>query len=254
MNTHQSLVDNINNDPSGLFVPKSFFRENRNVPITKSFKFSYNGVPGMGSAFGIDIDAHIYSNIVSEFNVNIVKVITSDMYNTSNYEAIDMRELSYTDITNLSHNDTRKIIDDLYLINQKDGYTNLITSGSLACVLQDHSGFSIIPSNGISNSSGDIYHIGRIFGVNVWVDPYMRYDDDRFVFFNDIDINIDNIKASVVSEATFNPRILFMYDIGTSPIDSKVVYVVNNESSPGWLKIKQINRGIKINQILDEEE
>ena len=94
----------------------------------------------------------------------------------------------------------------------------LVTNGGLAAALQDVAGYTINPvMNAKINASGQLYPVGTIGGIAIYVDPYMRYNDNRIVLGrkNNADqpglLFIPYLMAqsiSIMSEATFAPRIL----------------------------------------------
>jgi len=93
----------------------------------------------------------------------------------------------------------------------------LITNGGLAATLQDIAGYTINPVNAKLNTQGQLYPVGSIGSISIYVDPYMRYDDNRVVLGrkNNPDqpgiIFVPYLMAqsiSVISEATFAPRML----------------------------------------------
>ena len=93
----------------------------------------------------------------------------------------------------------------------------LITNGGLAAALQDIAGYTVNPVKSKLNGSGQLYPVGSIGDISIYVDPYMRYNDNRVVLGrkNNPDqpgiIFVPYLMAqsiSVISEATFAPRML----------------------------------------------
>ena len=95
----------------------------------------------------------------------------------------------------------------------------LITNGGLAAALQDIAGYTINPVSNASkmNTNGQLYPMGSIGGIQVYVDPYMRWDDNTIYIGrkNTVDqpglIFVPYLMAqsiSLISEATFAPRML----------------------------------------------
>ena len=108
----------------------------------------------------------------------------------------------------------------------------LITNGNLASVLQDIAGYTIAPANtGKLNTNGQLYPMGNIGNIAIYVDPYMRWDDNRIFLGrkNSVDqpglVFIPYLMAqsiSLISEATWAPRMLIrsryaITDIGFFP-------------------------------------
>lgn len=106
-----------------------------------------------------------------------------------------------------------------------------VTNGSLAASLMDIAGYTINPVKSKLNGQGQLYPVGQIGDISIYVDPYMRYGDDRIVLGrkNNPDqpgiIFVPYLMAqsiSVISEATFAPRMLLrsryaIADVGFFP-------------------------------------
>jgi len=92
-----------------------------------------------------------------------------------------------------------------------------VTNGGLAAALMDIAGYTINPTKSKINGSGQLYPVGQIGDIQVYVDPYMKYNDNRVVIGrkNNTDqpgiIFVPYLMAqsiSLISEATFAPRLL----------------------------------------------
>ena len=108
----------------------------------------------------------------------------------------------------------------------------LVTNGNIASVLQDIAGYTLNPTNvGKLNTNGQLYPMGNIGNIQIYVDPYMRWDDN-FIYVgrkNTVDqpglVFIPYLMAqsiSLISEATWAPRMLIrsryaVSDIGFFP-------------------------------------
>jgi len=92
-----------------------------------------------------------------------------------------------------------------------------VTNGGLAAAFMDVAGYTINPAKSKINGSGQLYPVGQIGDITVYVDPYMKYNDNRIVLGrkNNPDqpgvIFVPYLMAqsiSIISEATFAPRML----------------------------------------------
>lgn len=118
----------------------------------------------------------------------------------------------------------------------------LITNGGLAAALQDIAGYTINPLKSKMNSQGQLYPVGSIGDISIYVDPYMRYNDNRIVLGrkNNPDqpgiIFVPYLMAqsiSIISEATFSPRMLLrsryaVTEVGWYPQKQFMTIVVND--------------------------
>jgi hypothetical protein len=93
----------------------------------------------------------------------------------------------------------------------------LITNGGLGAALQDIAGYTINPLRSKMNGQGQLYPVGSIGDISIYIDPYMKYNDNRVVLGrkNNPDqpgiIFVPYLMAqsiSIISEATFAPRML----------------------------------------------
>jgi len=108
----------------------------------------------------------------------------------------------------------------------------VVTNGNLASVLQDIAGYTINPVNaGKLNTNGQLYPMGNIGNIAIYVDPYMRWDENNAYIGrkNSVDqpglIFVPYLMAqsiSLISEATWAPRMLIrsryaITDVGFFP-------------------------------------
>jgi hypothetical protein len=108
----------------------------------------------------------------------------------------------------------------------------MVTNGNLASVIQDIAGYTINPVNaGKLSTNGQLYPMGNVGAISIYVDPYMRWDDN-YIYLgrkNSVDqpglLFIPYLMAqsiSLISEATWAPRMLIrsryaVADIGFFP-------------------------------------
>jgi len=92
-----------------------------------------------------------------------------------------------------------------------------VTNGGLAAAMMEIAGYTVNPTKSKINGSGQLYPVGQIGDLQIYVDPYMKYNDNRIVIGrkNNPDqpgiIFVPYLMAqsiSIISEATFAPRML----------------------------------------------
>jgi hypothetical protein len=119
-----------------------------------------------------------------------------------------------------------------------------VTNGGLAAALMDIAGYTINPVKSKISGSGQLYPVGQIGDISIYVDPYMKYNDNRIVLGrkNNPDqpglIFIPYLMAqsiSVISEATFAPRMLLrsryaIADVGFFPEKQYMTIVVTDNA------------------------
>ena len=103
----------------------------------------------------------------------------------------------------------------------------VVTNGGLAAALMDVAGYTINPVKSKMNGAGQMYPVGQIGDITIYVDPYMKYNDNRIVLGrkNNPDqpgiIFVPYLMAqsiSLISEATFAPRMLLMSRYAVSEV------------------------------------
>jgi hypothetical protein len=119
-----------------------------------------------------------------------------------------------------------------------------VTNGGLAAALMDIAGYTINPVKSKISGQGQLYPVGQIGDISIYVDPYMRYNDNRIVLGrkNNPDqpglIFVPYLMAqsiSVISEATFAPRMLLrsryaIADVGFFPEKQYMTIVVTDNN------------------------
>jgi len=122
-----------------------------------------------------------------------------------------------------------------------------VTNGGLAAALMDIAGYTINPLKSKISGSGQLYPVGQIGDITVYVDPYMKYNDNRIVIGrkNNPDqpgiIFVPYLMAqsiSIISEATFAPRMLLrsryaVTEVGWYP--QKQYMTINVTDAAGFL-------------------
>lgn len=189
---------------------------------------------------GMDIVQKMESILVNELSQTISKQIVSKIFemgtlnatnapkNAAGTRSLFDLDTAYATTTNVggetTHAVQRKLITRIahasnYIATEgRVGPAQyLITNGGLAAALQDIAGYTINPVKSKMNTQGQLYPVGSIGDISIYVDPYMRYNDNRIVLGrkNNPDqpgiIFVPYLMAqsiSVISEATFAPRML----------------------------------------------
>ena len=119
-----------------------------------------------------------------------------------------------------------------------------VTNGGIAAALMDIAGYTINPVKSKLSGQGQLYPVGQIGDISIYVDPYMKYNDNRILIGrkNNPDqpglIFVPYLMAqsiSVISEATFAPRMLLrsryaLADVGFFPQKQYMTIVVTDNA------------------------
>ena len=101
----------------------------------------------------------------------------------------------------------------------------IVTNGNLAAALYDIAGYTINPVKSKMNGSGQLYPVGTIGDIQIYVDPYQKYNVNEIIVGRKNNADMPGIvfipylmaqNISIISEATFAPRMLLRsrYAIG----------------------------------------
>lgn len=189
-------------------ISKEIVGKIRNLALKNRTSYTApKAADGITSKFDLNIDTYLAGSVApqGETTHSIQRKLIAKINNASNFIATDGR-----------------VGPAQYLV----------TNGNLASVIQDIAGYTINPVNaGKLNTNGQLYPMGNVGQIAIYVDPYMRWDDN-YIYLgrkNSVDqpglLFIPYLMAqsiSLISEATWAPRMLIrsryaVADIGFFP-------------------------------------
>lgn len=120
----------------------------------------------------------------------------------------------------------------------------LVTNGNLASAIQDVAGYTLNPVKANLNANGQLFPMGNVGNISIYVDPYQRWDDNRIFLGrkNSVDqpglVFVPYLMAQsiqLISEATWAPRMLIrsryaVADIGFFPWKQFMTIVVTDSA------------------------
>ena len=187
--------------------------------------------------FEPEYEDQFIQQIKSEIKRSFYKQIFKKIKSNDNF--IDLRNLKFFD-------KYRATSEKLIFFKFK----NLLSNSRICAELQDSSSFHF--SNMKTNTSSDIYEIGRYLDFDAYCDPYLKYSDDGIYLFDDFNFNIDNFKYEIVDESTFTPRLKITYDFYYDLPNSDTVYLIDDEFQKSLPLVISQMRDEKIDQLLGE--
>jgi hypothetical protein len=145
----------------------------------------------------------------------------------------------------------RKATDELIHYITNSNYTKCILGSMLVACIQDSFRFNFkkMPKTQPLINGTDIYGIGSISNVEIYLDPYMKYTDFTMILLNDLRLNLELIENKIVSEPTFHSRLLIDFNMFSS---SLVCRVLDKKGSENYLKYISDLRNQKIDDILND--
>lgn len=236
---------------SGLYLEiKNIFQNiklNDVIVLDKSVNTNFNKYSTSAQIVGDDFSI-IKEHIEKDISQTISRKCIKSIIDTSRFEYLNLTK--YPNHVELDRQATDELIQ--YIIDS--GYSKCILNGMLAACIQDNVSFifKTLSNTQTLTNGADIYHIGSISNVELYVDPYMRYDDNTVILLNEIRLNVDFIDSRLSNGATFHPRILIDFNMFFDS-DSLVCYVLEKKGSPTYLKYISSLRDEKIDNILKKE-
>jgi hypothetical protein len=187
------------------------------------------------SLSGLDYNSVIINTICKEINGDFTRLILKSLFNTDKFDFIDRR--GKTDF----EYDYQSVLDLAEMIIQS-GYKNVVTTAKISSHLRDINYFLPDPSDLMNKPK--LYRVGSLRGVNIWVDAFMRYDDDMICLFDSVSVNIGKIESF-----EHIPKVSYSCDFRVD--DSKLILLIQNENSEAYKKYKTLIRDKKIDNILN---
>jgi len=165
-------------------------------------------IESLRESFGIDVEALVRSALVNEVYMQIGKQISKACFNEESTE-IDFSLLES-------------------LISNLKGFGFILTNLQLATIFQDYEGLNIIPLKEFGRNTGAIYELGKLGEYRIFVDPMLRWDDDRLAIINNNFYNFKQLESiSLVAEGSMAPRTVTKMIMNTKKAEGKV-FKINN--------------------------
>jgi hypothetical protein len=143
-----------------------------------------------------------------------------------------------------------KILEIANLIYHRGRFgagTFVVTNGRIASALADVSGYVIAPfNNDLPAGAGQLYPAGKVYGLTVYVDPNMKFNDNRIIIGRKGADEEPGVKflpyimaesLQTISEGTFSPKIGMKsrYAITEAGWHPETQYFTLNVTSPEYL-------------------
>ena len=227
----------------GIIAPRVQSKSIKTGELEISTALKRTEIEDIKANLGIDIVQKMESILVNELSQTISKQIVSKIYemgelnrqSAPGYNSVtptavstvfDLDVDTYT--TNISgetsHAAQRKLITKIlhasnYIATEgRVGPAQfVVTNGLLGAAMADIAGYTINPAKSSVNAQGQLYPMGTIGNVQIYVDPYQRYDNKKMLIGRKNNPDQPGIvfvpylmaqSISIISEATFAPRML----------------------------------------------
>lgn len=224
----------------------------KDVKLTDIIKLDRNVITDTRYSVAIsntidDIDI-MKEHIENEISCRVSKKILKDIISKSRYSYLNLTHNKFdTNIQEMDINATDELIEFI----RASGYSKCIVNSMFSNCIQDRPAFHFNKmNNGLRTNA--IYKIGIVYGVELYMDPYMEYKDHTIILLNEIKSNTELIDYRLVNEQLFTPRIMIDFNIGYICDDSLVCYVLTHKHSTNYDKYISDMRNEKIDNILND--
>lgn len=237
------LFEGLNKDFTKVIATRDFIKVDKNLRNFKTISVSMSLPQNEVAGIKID-DDRILGTIFNEITQNIYKVIMREVANNSTNTFVDIR--------NESHRG--KMLDKLSNSILNEDYKYCVTNPRLASDMSDSVDFHFSNLQNRSTNGSFVYLTGKLSGKDVYVDPYMRYNDYKIFLFDDISLNVENFTAAIISDSTIMPKLVIKYDYDFLVSSGKTINVIDLENQGALLELKAEHREQQIDKILNEKE
>lgn len=116
--------------------------------------------------------------------------------------------IKYNDIINNSMSESmvmrhRKFLTKINLFSNKYNFNSITIGLKVAMVIQDSQFFMNTYSQSTIQLSNEPYIIGKIFNINVYVDPMLQWDNNEIIINNDL-IYLRKLKIKKIKKIDSN--------------------------------------------------
>lgn len=200
---------------------------------------------GLGT--GIDVMQECVEQIKGEISRHCHYRIFGEISDADSFSVHDFRGLPERLVAS-------RIVDEI----RARGFKSAVVSPKIGTLIQDSPSFVISSGSMVSVQSGlDSYMIGSIYGYHdVYVDPYMNWDDNRLLLFSDAFADASGFRCSdpIVECSTFNTRMIIEFDFFCEIADAHSMFVRDDSNPDIDPRLLSKMRDQKITRLLDEEE
>lgn len=242
----EKLVTHINNN---LIEILPFYKINKGLSNFTTYQIAASIPVDVGKILDMnfDFEATLLNQIKRELSRCVYKHIDNSLRKTTKIGHIDLRKYENKPFGHKI--DGLQMYDKIFSYISGYEYKNIITPTKISSEIQDSAQFSSISIDLISNSSLP-YIVGKIGNTSVWTDPYLKYNDDKIVMFDEIELNFDVKNISSIDDPTFSPKIIIELNLCVGNVDSMIISIIESMSSPSYAEYISTRRGTKIDEII----
>lgn len=247
------MIEKLNPLNNSLIEILPFYKINKRLNNFTTHQIAASIPQDTGKIFDVnfDFEATLLNQIKQELNRCVYNKINNSLRNTTKIGHVDLRKYENKPFGHKV--DGLQMCDRVFSYITGCEYKNIITSTKIASDMQDSAQFIFSSSsktlNIVSNSPLP-YYVGKIENTSIWADPYLKYNDDKIVMFDEVEINFDVKNISTMNDCTFSPKVIVEINLCVDSIDSMIVSLIESMSSPSYAEYISIRRELKIDEII----
>ncbi len=253
---HENAIDDIRNTLNEFKVNRvdiDFIQQQQiyGTPEKQSISFAVNF-----HEYGI-MTRDIYLQnmrrlLVSEITNAVYKKIVSSIKVDAKEYFLDFSTLGGKSKSKSIYENRRYISNEIYRKVTMQDSKYLLTNNRLTSeIFTDSPYFNIKPFDKNRNNNY-IYNYGNFDHCELYVDSFMKYDDNFCLLFDKCFIDMGPFDIKSIDEATFSPRALISYDIKCLISNPKILFIFEDGYMNNYGGFKQARREERIDDILSE--
>jgi hypothetical protein len=187
-----------------------------------------------------EIQQHVQGVIFSEIkkgtNVNFINIIDNSN-SLTNYESIQ--------------NMSRRLVQQLSMMSVK----NIISNGKiLSEYISDSTAYNCEKIGKVLQSSTFSKHGSLLGRINVFMDSFMKYNEEFVLTFDDVYFDIKEITPYISTSVPGNAQLKVEFKYFTNILNPSIIYIVDSENSTNYHRFKSERRDEIINKLLDDDK
>jgi len=222
------------------------FFNNSYLPHLRSQSLRYRTELGFYQK-DIESQQRLVKVVTRNFNEQISKTIFSHILDIGHKTYIDFRNVAQSPYTI-----AQLIIKELEIKPQK----NIVSNNRIASDLTAHK-LKLYDFTKNLTLNTLPYKVGGFIGKDFWIDPFLKWDSNFIILFDEIRVDICNQKCYLNNNSlSFGSGIDFCVDFKFEVLNPEIFYIFDNTHDDNWKELQPIflqnSREAKLNQILDE--
>lgn len=188
--------------------------------------------------------------IKQEIQQHVGGVIFSDV-KKGNVNFINIIDTSNSLTNDSMQNMSRKLVQQLSMMSVK----NIISNGKiLSEYISDSPSYNYEKIGKVLQSSTFSKHGSLLGRINVFMDSFMKYNEEFVLTFDDVYFDIKEITPYISTSVPGNAQLKVEFKYFTNILNPSIIYIVDSETSTNYHRFKSERRDEIINKLLDDDK